>query len=155
MTKEQCRGARERLRLHRAQCAALETIPDEIRRLDLALTSARTSRLDRMPGGRDEDRIESFIQRRDNLRLQLKMTELDVSIVRHALDSLTTDERHVLEVMHITRQRGAVERLRAEYYYADSRSVYKREARALEHFATVIYGGTTHEPRTKQDAPPK
>ena len=83
------------------------------------------------------------------------MTELDVSIVRHALDSLTTDERHVLEVMHITRQRGAVERLRAEYYYADSRSVYKRESRALEHFATVIYGGTTHEPRTKQDAPPK
>ena len=61
----------------------------------------------------------------------------------------------MLEVMHITRQRGAVERLRAEYYYADSRSVYKREARALEHFATVIYGGTTHEPRTKQDAPPK
>lgn len=113
MTKEQCRGARERLRQHRAQCAALETIPDEIRRLDLALTSARTSRPDRMPGGRDEDRIESLIQRRDNLRLQLEMTELDVSIVRHALDSLTTDERHVLEVMHITRQRGAVERLRA------------------------------------------
>ena len=124
--------AREALRVHRYNLASVASLPDEIRRVDLALTSARTSRPDALPGGGGEhDRLERLVVRRDELTLRLEMVELSVRSVERALDALRQDERHILEVMDIDRQRGAAARLAAELYYSDASTVYKLEARAL------------------------
>ena len=93
-----------------------------------------------MPGGGDDDRVERLILRRDELKRRLEMTELDVRAVRRALDALRPDERHILEEMDISWQRGAAERLRAELCYSDVRSVYKLESRAIERFAAALHG---------------
>ena len=132
--------AREVLRAHRYNLAALSTLPNEIRSLDLALTSARTSRPDRLPGGGDNDRLERIIERRDELKLRLEMAELSAGAVKRALDALRPDERRILEVMDIDRQKGAAERLREELCYSAVTTVYKFEARAADHFAAAMFG---------------
>lgn len=133
---------REVLRAHRYNLAAVTALPDEIRRLDLALTSARVSRPDALPGGGDEhDRLERLIVRRDELNLRLEIAELSVRSVERALDALRPDERHILEVMDIYRQRGAAARLAEALHYSDVSTVYKLEARALDHFALAMFGG--------------
>lgn len=134
--------AREVLRTHRYNVAAEASLPDEIRRLDLALASPRVSNPEKLPGGGAEnDRLERLIVRRDELKLRLEIAELSVRSVERALYALRPDERHILEVMDIYRQRGAAARLAAELYYSDASTVYKLEARALDHFALAMYGG--------------
>lgn len=134
--------AREVLRAHRYNLAAVAALPDEIRRVDLALTSARVSNPEKLPGGNGEnDRLERLIVRRDELALRLEMARLAARAVQRALDALRPDERHILEVMDIYRQRGAAARLAAELYYSDASTVYKLEARALDRFALAMFGG--------------
>ena len=132
----------EALRAHAANLAAVTALPDEIRRVDLALTSPRVSNPEKLPGGSGEnDRLERLIQRRDELKLRLEIAELSVRAVERALDTLTPDERHILEVMDVYRQRGAPARLAEALHYSDVSTVYKLEARALDHFALAMFGG--------------
>ena len=133
--------SREALRAHAANLAAVASLPDEIRRLDLALASPRVSNPEKLPGGGGEhDRTERLIVRRDELALRLELAELSVRAVERALDALRPDERHILEVMDIDRQRGAPARL-AEELYADVSTVHRLEARALDRFTLALYGG--------------
>ena len=134
--------AREALRAYRYNLAAVAALPDEIRRVDLALTSARVSNPEKLPGGNGEnDRLERLIVRRDELKLRLEIAELPVRAVERALDALTPDERHILDVMDIDRQRGAPARLAEALHYSDVSTVYKLEARALDRFALAMFGG--------------
>ena len=134
--------AREVLRTHRYNLAAVASLPDEIRRVDLALTSPRVSNPEKLPGGNGEnDRLERLIVRRDELKLRLEIAALSMRAVERALDALTPDERHILDVMDIDRQRGAPARLAKELYYSDTSTVYKLEARALDHFSLAMFGG--------------
>lgn len=66
---------------------------------------------------------------------------MSVRSVERALDTLAPDERHVLEVMDVYRQRGAPARLAEALHYSDVSTVYKLEARALDHFALAMFGG--------------
>lgn len=133
---------REVLRAHRYNLAAVSSLPDEIRRLDLALTSPRVSNPEKLPGGSvEDDRTERLIQRRDELKLQLEIAELSVRSVERALDALRPDERHILDVMDVYRQRGAPARLAEALHYSDVSTVYKLEARALDRFALAMFGG--------------
>lgn len=105
--------SREALRAHAANVAAVTALPDEICRVDLALTSPRVSNPEKLPGGSvEDDRTERLIQRRDELKLRLEIAELSVRSVERALDALRPDERQILEVMDISGQRDAAERLR-------------------------------------------
>lgn len=134
--------AREVLRAHRYNLAAVAALPDEIRRVDLALTSASVSNPEKLPGGNGEnDRLERLIVRRDELALRLEMARLAARAVQRALDALTPDERHILDVMDIDRQRGAPARLAEALHYSDVSTVYKLEARALDRFALAMFGG--------------
>ena len=134
--------AREVLRVHRYNLAAVASLPDEIRRVDLALTSPRVSNPEKLPGGDGEhDRLERLVVRRDELKLRLEIAELSVRSVERALDALRPDERHILEVMDIDRQRGAAASLAEDLCYADVSTVHRLEARALDHFALALYGG--------------
>lgn len=134
--------AREVLRGHAGNLAAAASLPDEIRRLDLAIASPRVSNPEKLPGcSRENDRLERLIVRRDELALRLELAGLSVRSVERALDALTPDERHILDVMDIDRQRGAPARLAKELYYSDTSTVYKLEARALDHFSLAMFGG--------------
>lgn len=134
--------AREVLRGHAGNLAAAASLPDEIRRLDLAIASPRVSNPEKLPGcSRENDRLERLIVRRDELALRLEMARLAARAVQRALDALRPDERHILDVMDVYRQRGAPARLAEALHYSDVSTVYKLEARALDHFALAMYGG--------------
>lgn len=134
--------AREVLRAHRYNVAAAASLPEEIRRLDLAIASPRVSHPEKLPGcSRENDRLERLIVRRDELALRLEMARLAARAVQRALDALRPDERHILDVMDVYRQRGAPARLAEALHYSDVSTVYKLEARALDHFALAMFGG--------------
>lgn len=87
--------AREVLRGHTGNLAAAASLPDEIRRLDLAIASPRVSNPEKLPGGSVEnDRLERLVVHRDELKLRLELAELSVRSVERALDALTPDETH-------------------------------------------------------------
>lgn len=138
--------------LHRYQgsSASIQNTADAIRILELDAVSIKSATTDQTPvqggGNVREERLNANITKRDELKRKKERAELIVKIVNRALATLTTDERHILEVKHISHQRGATERLRQEFGYWDKSAVYKREARALEHFALAAFAVMRDDP---------
>lgn len=56
------------------------------------------------------------------------------------MTALNPDERHILDLMYIDRQRNAVSRLCEELHLEDERSVYKRVDKALRKVVIAMYG---------------
>lgn len=138
--------------LHRYQgsSASVQNTADAIRILEIDAVSIKSATTDQTPvqggGNVREERLNANITKRDDLKRRQEQAKLTVKIVNRALGTLNSDERHILEVKHITRQRGATERLRREYGYWDKSAVYKRENRALEHFALAAFAIMRDDP---------
>ena len=138
--------------LHRYQgsSASIQNTADAIRILEIDAVSIKSATTDQTPvqggGNVREERLNANITKRDDLKRRQEQAKLTVKIVNRALGTLNADERHILEVKHITRQRGATERLRREYGYWDTSAVYKRENRALEHFALAAFAIMRDDP---------
>ena len=148
--KAEITNAKRLLRNYQAQSASLQNIVDAIHVLELDAVSIKSATTDQTPvqggGNLREERLNANITKRDELKRRKKQAELTVEIVNRALATLNTDERHILEVKYITRQRGATERLRQEFGYWDKSAVYKRENRALEHFALAAFAVIRNDP---------
>lgn len=135
---------KELLTRYRLRQSAVETLPLELRRLELESDGLRAAASDTTPvqGGGTviEDRMLSNITRRENTARALNEARLEVERLEAALGELAADERRVLDLMYIDRQRGSVERLREELGLEDERSVYKRADRALRKLTIALYG---------------
>lgn len=142
--------ARRLLRSYLGQSASIETIPDQIRTLELNAVSIRSATTDQTPvqggGNKREEALNANIEARDELKRNLECAQRTVRSVKRALDTLTPHERHILETMHITHQRKATERLRREFCFSDARSVYKLERRALAHFMLALWNVQREDP---------
>lgn len=138
--------AKDKLRDYMAQKNAVNSLPHEIRRLEEEAVSIKAATTDSTPvqggGSTHEDRILSNIVYRQEAESMLKRAKLAVQFVDAALAQLSDDERRVLELMYIDRQRGAINRLREELCLEDERSVYKRADKALKHLTIAMYGAT-------------
>lgn len=137
---------RDKLSDYPRQLNAVETLPDEIRRLESEYTSLHGAIYDDTPvqgGGTPyEDKLLRNIILRGDTERQLQRARLAVEFVESALNTLTHEERHIVDVMYISRQRGATERLRQELGLEDERSVYKRADKILKKLTIAMYGGT-------------
>lgn len=135
---------KELLARYKLRRNAVETLPLELRRLELEGASIRAASSDSTPvqggGAMTEDRMLNNLARREASERALTDARLDVERLERALAQLTDAERRVLELMYIERQRGAVERLREELGLEDERSVYKRADRALRRLTVALYG---------------
>lgn len=135
---------KELLCRYRLRQSAVETLPLELMRLELESDGLRAAASDTTPvqGGGTviEDRMLSNITRRENTARALDEARLEVERLEIALAELSADERRVLDLMYIDRQRGSVERLREELGLEDERSVYKRADRALRKLTIALYG---------------
>ena len=143
-------NAKRLLRNYHAQSASIQNIIDTIRVLELDAVSIKSATSDQTPvqggGNLREERLNANILRREELARRREQAELAVQIVDRALGTLNSDERHILEVKYINRQRGATERLRQEFGYWDKSAVYKRESHALDHFALAVYAAMRDNP---------
>ena len=138
--------AKDKLRDYSAQLNAVATHPVELKRLEAEnpKKKAQNTYFTRGLGGGPtlEDRALTNIVRRQEIEAMLYRAKKSVAFVEAALARLSEEERLVLELMYINRQRGAVGRLREELHLEDERSVYKRADKALKRLTIAMYGAT-------------
>lgn len=131
----------ERLKSYELRRRALETLPEQIKLLELEYESIRTARLDGMPSG-GEDRREAAmvgnIARRDELERARALASKEVALTELALDALDGRERRVLEEFYIHRRRDHVSRLCEELCVEKSR-LYQMKDQALGKFTEACY----------------
>lgn len=124
--------------------AALKNLSDEIRKLESEACSIKSATTDGTPvrggGSGREERLLSNIVRREELKAMLKRAALEVRMVDRGLSVLTPEERHILDVMYVIREKGYIDRLMEEYDLADERSVYKKAYKPLLRFTKAMYG---------------
>ena len=136
----------DKLKDYSAQKAALQNLPDEIRRLESEACSIKSASADGTPvkggGSGREDRLLSNIVRREEHKAMYKRAKLAVGMIDRGLSVLSQEERHILDVMYISRERGYIDSLMMDCGLADERSVYKKADKALLHFTIAMYGAT-------------
>ena len=134
----------DKLQQYEARQQALNSIPEEIRRLEIENIGIRASAANAIPargsGSKREDAMLSNIVRREELARQLESTQAWVKLVDRGLSSLDDEERLVLDRFYIHRHRGHVERLIDELG-VEAKMVYRRKDKALRHFTVALYGG--------------
>lgn len=123
---------------------AVATLPDELQQLELEFTAIRSSTSDTTPvqggGTAYEDKLLNNIVKRGQSTTAYERAKLRKSRIDAGLSVLNPDERHILDVMYIDRQRNAVSRLCEELHLEDERSVYKRVDKALRKVVIAMYG---------------
>jgi hypothetical protein len=133
----------ERLKDYEAKKTALNLIPEQIKTLELNLTSIRAARTDGTPvkegGNKREDALINNIVTRQELERNLRIAEKEVKVTETALFQLSEEEREVLRKFFINRSRRHVEELCESLNYEKTR-VYEIKERALKRFTMACYG---------------
>lgn len=128
----------------RANEAALVSIPEQIALERDRMTSIKSAASGTTPvqggGNRFEDRLNNSICLIDMLTDTQKITAKDVELTRRALETLTSEEKRILEVLYIERQKKGAARLCDELGIAEEATIWKKAMRALERYCTARYG---------------
>lgn len=135
----------EKLKQYTAKKHAVQSIPEEIKRLEAAMQSIRSGASDGIPvqggGSKREDMYLSNIVQREELERSLDQARKWVAFVDAGLEILNEEERLVLDLFYIHPVKAAAERL-AQELCIDVKTVYKRKDNSLRHFTVALYGGT-------------
>lgn len=136
----------DKLKDYSAQKASLESLPEEIKRLESEACSIKSATADGSPvkggGSGREDRLLSNIVKREEHKAMLHRATLAVRQVERGLGVLSIEERRLLDVMYIVNEKGRVNRLMDELGLAEESSLYKRVNKALQRFTIAMYGAT-------------
>ena len=135
----------EKLKEYTARKNALESIPEEIKRLEEDAQRIRAASTDATPvqggGSAREDMLLTNIVHREELQRRLSDAQRWVDIVDGGLAVLTDDDRLVLDRFYIHPMRGNVDRL-CDDLAIEKAAVYKRKEKALRRFTVALYGAT-------------
>lgn len=136
------REAIEDLRNYTRRKQSLENLPKRIEALEQDSFSVRAGLgSEPVSGGTSmaEDRMINNISERERLGHNLCSVRRLVELTEQGLDSLTREERLVLERFFINRQRGYLERLMDELGY-ERRQIYRIKDNALKKYTMVMFG---------------
>lgn len=133
----------EKLKQYEAKKQSLTCIPEEIARLESAMQSIRSATADGKPvkggGSGREDMMLSNIVHREELERSLEQAKMWVALVDAGLETLSAEERLILNRFYIHPAKGNVDRLCGELGVEKSQ-VYARKDAALHHFTISLYG---------------
>ncbi len=132
----------ERLGRYAAMETAVKVIPVELQRLEQEALSLSCG----LPGGGGtktnirgrEDMLLSILVRRQELEKNHTNASLWLQSMDKAMGQLTQEEKHILERMHIRRDRD-IPLLCAELGM-EKTSLYRRRDAALKHLTLALYG---------------
>lgn len=128
----------------RANEAALISIPAQIALERDRMTSIKSAASGTTPvqggGSRFEDKLNNSICMIDMLTDTQKITAKEVELTNIALSTLTVEEKRILEVIYIERQKKGTARLCDELGIAEEATVWKKATRALERYCAARYG---------------
>lgn len=123
--------------------AAILSIPEEINMERERMTSIKSASTGTAPvqgGGTSyEERMNNSICLIDLLSDNLRFAESEVRLTKKALSTLTDEERRILEVLYIDRQKRGAERLCQELAIAEEATVWKQAMRALGNYCAARY----------------
>ena len=132
----------EKLRKYDAMCRSLQNIPLEVKRLEVDARAIRGARTDGTPvkggGSGREDALINNIAHRQELTWALEQAKYWVDITRRGLETLTPEEKLVLQRFYLTPEQGSVQRLCMELGVEQS-SIYRKRDKALRKFALAFY----------------
>lgn len=116
---------------------------DEIATLQEQLTSIKGAKMDGMPvhGGTNsrENWLVNTLCRIDRLKAEAQYAESKAQLTRKALDTLDYDERRILEVLYVDKQKYGAERLCEELGY-ESRAIWRKRETALKDYDRARHG---------------
>ena len=119
----------DKLRDYPLKAAAIQSLQEELQRLELEATNIRSATADATPvqggGSAREDKLLSNIIHRDEIKRMIAGAKLACNAVNISLAALDAAERDLLTDMYIHRISGGMPRI-AEMLGLDERSVYKR-----------------------------
>ena len=119
----------DKLRDYPLKAAAIQSLQEELQRLELEATNIRSATADATPvqggGSSREDKLLSNIIHRDEIKRMIAGAKLACNAVNISLAALDAAERDLLTDMYIHRISGGMPRI-AEMLGLDERSVYKR-----------------------------
>ena len=136
------REAKEELRDYEAKRTAVQNIPDEIRQLEnqmVKLGGSSNSTPVKGGGSPWEDRQINLIVKIDNLRTSLKYAVECVAKVECGLAALTSEERLILDRLHMNPATGNLDRLCGDLHLEKS-AVYERRDKALRRYTLARRG---------------
>ena len=135
----------EKLKQYEAKKLSLQTIPEEIKRLESAMRGIRSAGADGSPvkggGSGREDMLLSNIVHRQELEHALEQAQQWVATAEKGLAVLSEEERKILDRFYIHPAKGNVDRLCGELC-VERPTVYRRKDEALRHFTIALYGCT-------------
>ncbi len=132
----------ERLRQYTGAKCAMETLHQEIRRIETQMCSPGSNSFEAVSSGggnRQEDWLLNQIMSRQELQSRLERTRDWVTVTDIALDSLSQEERTVLQRLYIQPKKNNVDRL-CEELSIERSSIYRKRDKALEKFTLAMYG---------------
>ena len=131
------------LRNYQRRVDSLENSREKIKALQDQMKSVKSGMSDATPvmggGNKAQENMVNCIAECERLEYTIKATERLVALVERGLNTLTDEERRVLDLFYIHRQRGHVERLMEEMHLETSQ-IYRIKDAALYKFTTTIYG---------------
>lgn len=127
--------------------AIVEGADEEVRRMDEVVSAADSSRLGGVPysglnSHAGEDRLVAQFERIDNRQRRYLQAKDYMDWFLPAWAALTDDERWLLEVCYLgedTTQTDAIIQI-CDRFHIERSSAYNKKNRALNRFATLLYG---------------
>jgi len=133
----------EKLRKYDAMRQAVQNIPEEISRLEIAACSIRSAQTDGTPvkggGNRREDMLLNNLVHRQELEWSYQQAQSWLKAADRALSALSPEEKLVLHRFYICPERGSVDRL-CQQLGVEQSSVYRKRDKALHRFTLALYG---------------
>lgn len=115
----------------------------ELDTLNAEKVAIKATDYDKIPGGggpsTQEDRLLTVIAKEDELRACLDATRRRVDDLDRLLEALPDDERRIVQLMFVSREKYAVGRLSDELGY-EAAQIYRLKDRALHHMAQLRHG---------------
>lgn len=139
------REAADELRNYQNRKLAITNISEQIKDLEMEITSIRSASADGSPvaggsNGRD-DALVNNILKRERLEEAQRLTENRVRRVDRALNHLSEQDRCVLQRFYIAPRVGGVESL-CEELHIEKTTAYRWKDCALRNFTITMYGIT-------------
>lgn len=133
----------EKLKQYEAKKKSLLNIPQEIKRLEVAMQSIRSAMSDGSPvqggGSGREDMYLSNIVQREELERSLVQAQIWVALADAGLELLNEEERLILDRFYINPAKGNVERLCMELG-CEQATIYRKREQAIRKFTLSLYG---------------
>lgn len=137
--------AEDKLKKYELMRLSVRSIPQEIERLELSAQSIRGASTDKTPvkggGSRREEFLLNNLVLKNELKCRLRQSRIWVRTVSEALETLNPEEQLILQRLYIVPEKGAMDRLCAEFNCEKSQ-IYRIREKSLEKFTLALYGAT-------------